>query len=100
MKYLKQGFNMKLLVVPLVVRVSALVHRVIPFIGDLLALLELPRVSHFKVALMTKYDAVAKRVSSAILYWFSVVRLPAPSFAFGAIASNEFLPTSTAEPPP
>jgi len=86
---------MMLIVKPLVVRVFSLVHRVVIPIRNLLALLELPAMSYFKMTVVAKYDAVAERVSATVFYWFTMMRLPSPACAFGAVFPNELLAAST-----
>lgn len=90
---------MKLLVVPLMVRVFSFVHTVIRSIGEWTAKLETATVSYFQMTLRAKQDAVTERISASVFPWLPMVRLPAPACAFGSVAPNEFFATSPAKPP-
>jgi len=90
MRYLNEGFNMKLLIVPLMVRVVSFVHAVIRFVGKLASKLKIPAVSHFQMAIRTKQDAIAESVSAAVFSWLPVMRLPTSALAFGTVAPNKF----------
>lgn len=98
-QHLEERFNMKLLVMPLMVRVFSLIHAVILSIGTLVAKLKIPTVPHFQMALRAKQDAVTEGIRAAIFSWFPVMRLPAPALALGAIAPKKRLTTSTTSPP-
>lgn len=94
MKCLKERFNVKLLVVPLMVGVCTLIHRVVLSIGKLLALLKLPSMSYLKVAAIAKEDAVTERARAFVFPRFPMMWLPASTLAFGTVAPNEFFTTS------
>lgn len=94
---LKERFNMKLFVMPLMVRVSALIHRVVLFIGALTAKLKIPAMTHFQMTIKAKQDAVTEGISTAIFSWLPMMRLPTPSFALGSVVPNKSFSTSSTD---
>jgi hypothetical protein len=90
---LKDGSDMKVLVVMLMVRVSALVHVLKNFVGKLDSILPFATVSYLQVALRAKYDTIAEGVRAAMTFGFPVMRLPTPVCTSGAVSFAELFTT-------
>lgn len=87
----------KLIVEPLMVRVNTLIHMWQVSIRKLTAKLEITSVSHLKVTLKAKQDAIAEVIGASVFSWFPVMRLPTPVSAFGTIGSADAFTTGGAQ---
>ena len=83
-----------LVVIPLVIRVSTLIHVWQISIGKLNSVMEITFMTDFKMTPKTKQDTVAEKVRAVIFSWFPVMWLPAPVSAFGSIGSANAFATS------
>ena len=89
----------QLVIVPLMVRVFALVHMWQVSISKLAAKLKITAVPHLQVALRAKQDAITEKIRTTIFSWFPVVGLPAPVSAFDSIGSADTFTASGTQSP-
>jgi len=88
---------MKCLVVkPLMVGVNTLIHVWQVSISKLNAVVKVPAMTYFKMALKAEQDAIAEVIRASIFSWVPVMGLPTPMSAFGSVgATNTFTASGT-----
>jgi len=87
---------MKLVVIPKMIGVCALIHVWQVSISKLNTVVKVPAMTHFKMALKAEQDAIAEVIRASIFSWLPVMGLPTPMSAFGSVgATNTFTASGT-----